>query len=171
MIRTFNILLIGISFLLLSNCANDDNGGTSQVALSGFQAIIDDEIITFQYDGGASMNSNGRHLSIPAVDSEGNQITIFIGDTDMDAPILTEGTYTADSNNFVAFAIDVANTFPDTQIYIIGGNNGSGEITIENLDTNTNNVTVRFNGIAGDLDGNVLIFSDGIAENISYDDF
>jgi len=168
--RKLNLLFFGILFLLLTNCNSDDKG-TSQTTLSGFQAIIDEEIVNFDYTGGASMNSNGRHLSIPGIDNEGNQINIFIGDTDMNAPILTEGTYTANSNNTISFAIDAANTFPNTQVYTIGGNNGNGEIIIEELDTASNIVTVRFSGTAGDSDGNTLILSDGIAEDITFENF
>ena len=168
--RKLNLLLIGILFLLLTNCNSDDDG-TTQTTLSGFQAIIDTEIVNFTYTGGASMNSNGRHLSIEGIDSEGNQISIFIGETDMNAPILTEGTYTANSNNLVSFAIDASNTFPNTQIFVIGGNNGCGEIIIESLDTDSNIVTVKFSGIADDSNGNTLTFSDGIAENITFENY
>ncbi|MGB3606834.1 DUF6252 family protein [Psychroserpens sp.] len=168
--RKLNVLLTVILLLVFTNCNSDDDA-SPQNTLSGFQAIIEGEIVDFEYSGGASMNSDGRQLSIPGIDNEGNQINIFIGENDMNAPVLTEGVYTANSNNTVSFAIDAANTFPNTQLFLIGGNNGSGEIIIENLDNESNIVTIKFSGVAGDNNGNTLQFSEGIAENIPFESF
>ncbi|WP_299765001.1 hypothetical protein [uncultured Dokdonia sp.] len=154
--------LLLFSSLIIASCSSDDDTSITPNEFTDNTITVDVNGENFSSNNieTALLLSEGRFIRLTAViETTFDLVTIEIGSINFDDPLLTEGIFSVSENN---------NNIQYNSFLSAISENPIGTITITNLDIENQIISGTFNGVATNIDGEMVTLTNGTFTNISF---
>ncbi|WP_299682673.1 hypothetical protein [uncultured Dokdonia sp.] len=154
--------LLLFSSLIVASCSSDDDTSITPNEFADNTITVDVNGENFSSNNieTALLLSEGRFIRLTAVIATTfDLVSIEIGSINFDDPLLTEGIFSVSENN---------NNIQYNNFLSAISENPTGTITITNLDIENQIISGTFNGVATNIDGEMVTLTNGTFTNISF---